>query len=153
HARMRPLHRPPRQPADRLPHCHWRVSIDPDSQPVTEIDATATVRRSRLARVRVATDAGVEPGGWHDYSGPFDPEFQLEDLAHPALTVVAQEFCVQGHLLVRSFMLAIARRWGDDAAREIGGAQWVGSAGLAAERVARAMKIGGDGVDAVAKLL
>ena len=23
------IHRPPRRPADRLPHCHWRVTIEP----------------------------------------------------------------------------------------------------------------------------
>jgi hypothetical protein len=28
-ARVRPIHRPPRQPAERHPHCHWTVTIDP----------------------------------------------------------------------------------------------------------------------------
>ena len=28
YAQVRPIHRPPRVPADRAPHCHWRVVID-----------------------------------------------------------------------------------------------------------------------------
>ena len=28
HAQVRPIHRPPRVPADREPHCHWTVEID-----------------------------------------------------------------------------------------------------------------------------
>lgn len=155
HARVRPIHRPPRVPADRVPHCHWRVQIEPQAEAVAEIALTAKVRQSRLARLALpASTASVrESGGLRDYAGPFDPDFQLEDLTHPALVVVAQEFCVQGHLLVRSFMTAIAERWGDAVAREIGSQQWVGIAGLAAERVGAAMGIEGDDADAIAKLL
>lgn len=154
-AQVRPIHRPPRVPADRAPHCHWRVRIEPGAEPVTETALTSKVRESRLARLELppAATLGGESGGLPDYSGPFDPDFQLEDLAHPALVTVSQEFCVQGHLLVRAFMMAIAERWGDDVAREIATQQWVGIAGLAAERVAAAMGIAGDGVDALAKLL
>ena len=155
-AQVRPIHRPPRVPADRVPHCHWRVRIEPGAEPVVETALTAKVRQSRLARLEIAAPAPSEhsePGGLVDYSGPFDPEFQLEDLAHPALVAVSQEFCVQGHLLVRSFMTALAERWGDDVARVIASQQWVGIAGLAAERVATAMGIEGDDANAIAKLL
>src|SRR5215475_10267852 len=102
-ARMRPLHRPPRVPADREPHCHWRVRIEPDAAPLMEIALTQRVRQSRLARLELGSRAPtVEPGGWTDYSGPFDPELQLEDFAHLALITVCNEFCTQGHLLVRA---------------------------------------------------
>lgn len=154
-AQVRPIHRPPRVPADREPHCHWRVRIEPDAEPVVEIPLTAKVRQSRLARLAIATPTLTEPepGGLADYSGPFDPDFQLEDLSHAALVTVSQEFCVQGHLLVRSFTTAIAERWGDESAREIAAQQWVGIAGLAAERVAAAMGIERDDAEAIAKLL
>jgi hypothetical protein len=155
-AQVRPIHRPPRVPADRVPHCHWRVQIDARAQPVVEPALTAKVRRSYLARLEISGPSPTphpEPGGLADYSGPFDPDFQLEDLAHAALIAVNQEFCVQGHLLVRSFMTAIAERWGDDVARAIAAQQWVGIAGLAAERVAAAMGIEGHEADALAKLL
>src|SRR3954471_22485173 len=35
-AQVRPIHRPPRVPADRHPHCRWTISIDeshPEAQP------------------------------------------------------------------------------------------------------------------------
>jgi hypothetical protein len=152
-AQVRPIHRPPRLPADRTPHCHWRVRIEPGASPVAEIPLTARVRESRLAGIelpRHPLDAG---GGRDDYAGTFDPDLELEDLSRPALLLVAQEFCVQGHLLVRAFMQAIAQRWGDAAAAEIAAQQWVGIAGVAAERVADAMGAGGDDLAAIGKLL
>jgi hypothetical protein len=152
-AQVRPIHRPPRVPADRTPHCQWRVRIEPDAAPLAEIALTAKLRSSRLARLEIPAP-GAEPdaGGLADYSGPFDPDLELEDFSRPALLTICDEFCVQGHLLVRSFMMAIAERWGDDVAREVAAHQWVGIAGLAAERVAAAMGIEGDGADAIAKL-
>src|SRR5205823_12983970 len=34
YAQVRPIHRPPRVPSDRTPHCHWRVTIDETGVPV-----------------------------------------------------------------------------------------------------------------------
>lgn len=42
-ARMTPLHRPPREPADRVPHCSWTVEIDPEADPVPEAEITVLV--------------------------------------------------------------------------------------------------------------
>jgi hypothetical protein len=154
-ARVRPIHRPPRVPADRQPHCHWRVRIAPGESPIEEIPLTQRVRQSRLAQLEIPAARNADAGGRTDYAGGFDPDMQLEDFSHAALVRIAQEFCLQGHLLVRSFMTAIAERWGDDVAREIATQQFTGSAGVAAERVTAAMQIsGGDGADleAIAKL-
>jgi hypothetical protein len=153
-AQVRPIHRPPRMPADRLPHCHWRVRVEPDATPVEEIPLAARLQGSRLARLEIPTPSpNPEPGGLSDYAGPFDPGLQLEDLSHPTLVRVAQEFCLQGHLLVRAFMQAIAARWGVDTAREIASQQWVGIAGVAAERVRAAMGFADEGgLEALAKL-
>ncbi len=152
-ARIRPIHRPPRVPAGRTPVCHWTVTIDPEAEAVEEIPLTGRVRTSRAARLELPPLGGAEPGGWSDYSGPFDPDFQLEDLSHEALTRAAREFCLQGHLLCLSFQLAVAERFGDAAAREIAVQQWVGVAGIAAERIARAMGIEGESLEDAAKLL
>jgi len=131
-ARVRPIHRPPRVPADRQPHCHWRVRVDPGAAPIEEIALTQRVRQSRLAQLVIPAAAPRGDGGGRtDYAGAFDAEMQLEDFAHHALVRIAQEFCLQGHLLVRSFMTAIAERWGDDVAREIAAQQFIGSAGVA----------------------
>lgn len=150
-ARVRPIHRPPRLPADREPHCHWRVKIDPAEAPLDEIPLTQRVRASRLAQLEIPAAGEGAMDGLIDYSGTFDPDLHLEDFAHPALARIAQEFCLQGHLLVRAFMTAITERWGEDVAREITAQQFIGAAGLAAERIGAAMQVGAD-LDGIAKL-
>jgi hypothetical protein len=154
-ARMRPLHRPPRVPADRQPHCHWQVRIDPGETALTEIPLTDRVRQSRLAQLELPAVADDGGGGRGDYSGALDPDLALEDFSRPALLRIAQEFCLQGHLLVRAFMLAISERWGEEAAREMAAQQFIGSAGMAAERIAEAMQLtrAGDDLDALVALL
>lgn len=151
--KMRPIHRPPRVPTGRYPHCRWKVFIDTEGAP-TEPSANLSVhRQSRIANIEIEVPAtDVEPGGWRDYSGDFDPGFQLEDLSHRALLIVNQEATVQTHLLVRAFMYCVAQRFEADSARELGTRQWTGSAALAAHRLRRALAIDGDDIAAVAKV-
>jgi hypothetical protein len=155
--KMRPIHRPPREPADRIPHCRWKVFIGDEAEPYEQHPNLALVRCSKLAElpVELASDAPTaagEPGGWLDYSGPFDPGFQLEDLAHRALVIVNQEVALQSHLLARAFMLGVSQREGDAAASELGASQWTGIAALTAERLCAALSITGDDAEAIAKL-
>lgn len=152
-ARVRPVHRPPRVPAGRTPHCHWTVTIDPEAEPVTPIPLTARVGASRLARAEIPRPAAGEPGGWVDYDRPLDPDFELEDLAHPTLVVALQESCLQGHLLARALWLSLVERGGDEVARTVAASQWAGSAWIATERIRKAMGIDGDDLAAIAKLL
>jgi hypothetical protein len=49
-------------------------------------------------------------------------------------------------------MLAVAERHGELAAREVASAQWIGIAAVAAERIAQAMGVAGDDLDAVARV-
>jgi hypothetical protein len=151
--KMRPIHRPPRSPAGRYPHCRWSVFIDDEATPYEQHANLALNRQSKIADIAIEVpDANGEPGGWPDYSGPFDPGFQLEDLSHRALVVVNQEAAVQTHLLVRAYMRCIAQRFGDDDATHLGRRQWTGSAALGAHRLRRALAIEGDGIDAIAKV-
>jgi len=153
--KMRPIHRPPRRPAGRHPHCRWSVFIGDDDGDATEYEQHPNleiVRGSRLASIPIdVPEKDGEPGGWADYSGDFDPGFQLEDLSHRALVVANQEFAVQSHLLARAFMLCASQREGDGAARELGAAQWTGIAALTAERIRKPLRIEGDDIEAVAK--
>jgi hypothetical protein len=152
-AKVRPIHRPPRTPADRLPHCHWKVFIDEESVPYGEHPNAQIVRRSMIAGTTTEVPAAdAEPGGWPDYSRAFEPDFVLEDLSHRALLRAIQEFAVQSHLLARSFLLCVGQRFGEEAVREFALKQWTGIAGLTAERVKRAMRIEGDGAEAIAKV-
>ena len=152
-ARCRPIHRPPRTPADRMPHCHWEVFVDPEAEPIEEAAITKRVRASRLASLDFPPAAADDTGGWEDYRRPFDPEFRLECLSRAALVRVCQEFLVQDHLLVRALMLSVAERAGDDVARQIASAQWVGAGAVAATRLRRALGIAADGVEAIAAVL
>jgi hypothetical protein len=151
--KMRPIHRPPRSPADRAPHCRWSVSIGDEAEPFEQHPNLEIVGRSKIAKVPVLVpDRDGEPGGWLDYSGPFDPGFQLEDLAHRALVVVCQEFAVQSHLLTRAFMLCAAQRQSNEVATDLGASQWTGIAALTAERLAKLLRITGDSIEDVAKI-
>ncbi len=150
--KMRPIHRPPRPaaPGRRYPHCRWSVFIDDESRPYEQHPNLPLMRETRIASVPVVTpDEDEEPGGWKDYSGDFDPGFQLEDLGHRALVVVCQEVAVQAHLLARSLLLNVDQREGGDAARELARRMWIGAAGLAAHRLKRALGLG-EGIEAIA---
>jgi hypothetical protein len=154
-AQVRPIHRPPRVPADQVPHCRWTVDIDPAFDPVYPHPNRALVEASLIAGITVdAPDgAALEPGGWDDYNRDFDSDFQLEDLSHRALVIALQEFAVQSHLLFRSFLLTVAQRFGEEEAARINPMVFTGLAGLTAQRLRTAMNIGGDDADAIAKVL
>ena len=158
--KMRPIHRPPRIPDDRQPHCRWRVfRDDPTSHEGEGSDGPvphpnlAWVARSKIAQIPlVLPDQSLEPGGWTDYSGPFDPQFQLEDLSHRALLIVLQEAAVQSHLLARAFLLIVGQQSGEDAMRKMAAQQWTGIAALTAERLRAALGISGQDIESVAKI-
>jgi hypothetical protein len=162
-ARMRPLHRPPREPADRHPHCHWVVEIDPSASPVPEPPAALRVAASRAAGVEIARPAaeGTEPGGRDAYDGAFDPAFSLDDLSWPTLVVALDEVCLQGHLLAHSFLWAVEHAVDGGFAREATGRQCVGIAGLVASRLARMLGLevagsarrGAGALDRIARVL
>lgn len=152
-AKVRPIHRPPRVPAARVPHCRWKVFIDDQSVAYTQHPNLERVRASRIAGLEVRLpEKDAEPGGWPDYAGPFDPECQLEDFGHRALVAANLEFAVQSHLLARSFLLCVDDHFGAGDVAELAAQQWTGIAGLTAERLKRALAIEGDGPDAVAKV-
>jgi hypothetical protein len=48
-AHVQHVHRPPRMPADRMPHCRWEVTIDDDNETLPEADITAVTRLTGAA--------------------------------------------------------------------------------------------------------
>jgi hypothetical protein len=146
-AQVRPIHRPPRSSADQHPHCAWTVTID-ESHPVVEpIGALATVAASRAATLELDP---IDPAdeGLADYAGPLVSDMDFSAFSHSALVRIADEVCLQMHLLDLGFLLAVrARAASPEQAREIATKQLVGIAGVAAERISRAL-----GTDAVATL-
>jgi hypothetical protein len=147
-ARMRPLHRPPRAPADRHPHCHWAITIEAGAEPLVEDPLTLEVGRLPLANVANERPADREPGGWPDYAGPFDPQLRLERLSDGALRTVLREFSLQVHLLSASADLHLSSRHERGAVREVLANQWAGANWVAAQRIAAELGLGG-GVEGV----
>jgi hypothetical protein len=143
-AQVRPIHRPPRVPADRQPHCAWTVIID-DSYPAAQgIPALAVNERSRAATIELPRiDRGDE--GEADYSGPLVSDLDFTTFSHSALVRIADEVCLQMHLLDRAFTLALEKRCDSpEQLTRIRRQQLTGVAGVGALRIARALGISRD---------
>src|SRR5262245_26332875 len=152
-ARIRPIHRPPRVPADRVPHCHWTIEIDPANEPVGPARHTRSVAELPIATVANAREAEASPAGRTDYRGDFDPRFRLGDLSTATLAAVATEFQIQVHLLASSAELALTARLGREPARAVLEQQWIAVAWVAGQRLARALGVAHGGAPAVAAAL
>ena len=138
-AQVRPVHRPPRGPAGRHPHCAWTVIIDESHPPAEGIPALAVNERSRAASVALAP---IDPAddGLADYAGPLMSDLDFAAFSRSALARIADEVCLQMHLLDRGFVLAVAGRAATEAdVVRIRRKQLVGIAGLAAERLVPAL--------------
>jgi hypothetical protein len=139
-ARVRPIHRPPRRPADRHPHCAWTVVIDDAHPPVSESPGCRRLRKSNAATVELdPIDSADE--GMGDYSGPLLTDLAFADFSSSALVRMADEVCLQMHLLNLGFVHAVEQRTG--ASRQICVKQLTGIAGIAAERLHRALGLPG----------
>ncbi|HYB12764.1 MAG TPA: hypothetical protein VEG67_04795 [Myxococcota bacterium] len=152
-ARVRPIHRPPRVPSDRVPHCHWTIEIDPENEPVSAAAHTGLVAALPLARIENRSAPEGTPEGRRDYSGAFDPEFRLGRLSTATLAAVTREFQVQTHLLSCSAEIALAERLGRGAARELISAQWIAASWVASQRLAKTLGETSGGQRAVAAVL
>jgi hypothetical protein len=137
-ARVRPIHRPPRVPKDRHPHCHWAIAIDPANEPVGPAKNTRAVAALPLAQIENAR-LPERDAGWTDYAGPAEPGFELGHLSSATLAAVAREFQVQVNLLACSAELALAERVGTDEARAAIAEQWRAVGWHGGARLARAL--------------
>ncbi|WP_109529845.1 MULTISPECIES: hypothetical protein [Nocardia] len=143
HAQVRPIHRPPRRPADRRPVCAWTVIISDSHVPPPIPPNSELVAGSVAAGVELpAIDPASE--GMSDYSGPLLSDLRFPDFSQSALVRMAEEVCLQQHLLTLGFMIAVRSRADADAAAEIGRKQFTGIAGLASERIRNSLRLGDD---------
>ncbi|GAA3834651.1 hypothetical protein [Nocardioides panacisoli] len=154
-AQVRPIHRPPRLPADRQPHCAWTVIIDESYPDAEGIPALAITEKSRAATIDLAP---IDPAdeGRSDYAGALLSDVDFAEFSASALVRIADEVCLQMHLLDRGFALAVAERAGSaEEALRIRRKQLVGLAGIASQRLARALGLADarDPVDAAVRLL
>jgi hypothetical protein len=137
-AQVRPIHRPPRASTDQHPHCAWTVTIDPAHPEASPIPALAVIEASYAAGVELdAIDPTDE--GLHDYAGPLLSDLDFGAFSHSTLVRVADEVCLQMHLLNLSFGHAVRQRCSEADAQAICLKQLVGIAGVAAERIHAAL--------------
>ncbi|HTW16379.1 MAG TPA: hypothetical protein VMF51_14685 [Nocardioides sp.] len=147
-AQVRPIHRPPRMPADRNPHCAWTVIIDESYPPVEPLPPYFVIERTRAASTELDP---IDPAddGQADYTGPLVDDLDFAAFSHSALVRVADEVCLQMHLLNLSFVIAVEQRAADqEQLRDICRKQLVGIAGIAAERIHRALGLPTDAAGA-----
>lgn len=152
-AQIRPIHRPPRVPADRQPHCAWTVIIDPSYPEVEDHPAMDVIRRTRAARTELDL-IDVNDEGRSDYSDGLLSDLDFAAFSHSALVRMADEVCLQMHLLNLSFVLAVGKRAGTNTelAASICTKQLIGVAGLGAERIHRVLDLPG-GIEGAVKVL
>ncbi|MFW0788824.1 hypothetical protein [Gordonia sp. CPCC 205333] len=144
-ARIRPVHRPPRLPTDRSPHCAWTVTIEPDRDelplpPDAEWMFGMAIAATELTPIdELATDGVV------DYRGPLFEDLQFRQWSRSALVRIAQEVALQHQLLALGFERALARRAVDSKQRDdVFRKQLTGIAGITAERLSAALGLPGD---------
>jgi hypothetical protein len=151
-ARIRPIHRPPRVPADKHPHCHWTIEISDAHEPVGPIPLTEYVSTLPLSRVPNANTGADMAGLFADYRGPFRPDFRLSQLTDGALAAVAREFQMQLHLKAAANEASIAAHSRKDIGQAAMDEGWITPAWIVGERLAKAVDLGSS-PEAVGKLL
>jgi len=151
-ARIRPIHRPPRVPPDRHPHCHWTIEISDAHDPVPAFPLAEQISRLPLAHLPNAVGGEEAPELYADYAGPFRPEFKLNQLTDGALAAVTREFQVQSHLKAAANEVSIAKHLEPARGRAAMEEGWLTPAWVVGERVARALGLG-PAPEAVATLL
>src|ERR1700681_4946086 len=89
----------------------------------------------------------------NDYAGPFDPDFRYEDLSKEALVRLVREYGLIVHLLDRSMCAAIGLKYGAEAVKELAIEEWAGASPVYGDRLRQIMRVEGDGVSAIFKVL
>ncbi len=145
-AQVRPIHRPPRVPADRAPHCAWTVEIVADAEALpfpAQAERLSTSNAAHLPLAVAPADLATDDG-WADYAGDLDSSLVMEQFSSATLAKIMDEVCLQGHLLARGFLLSVAERSSGEEAAEIGAKQLCGVAGVTTKRLAAMLDAGPD---------
>jgi hypothetical protein len=143
-ARMRPIHRPPRVPAGRSPHCAWTVTIEESEAPLPYPQQTEWTASTRAATWTEVSAVDPSQHGRGDYRGPLLEDLNFTEWSHSALVRIAEEVCLQQHLLSLSFAASARQRLSPEAALDLHRKQFVGIAGLTAERLRAALRAPAD---------
>ena len=144
-ARIRPIHRPPRRPADRNPHCAWTVTIEPDRDELPLPPDAETMFATAAAQVELTPIDPTAADGMADYRGPLVEDLQFREFAATALVRICEEVALQHQLLALGFLWGVRRHTESaEQAMQIYRKQFTGIAGLSADRLHKALRLGSD---------
>ena len=153
-ARCEPVYRPPRPDDFTGHHCRWRLFIDDEVAGTPPPNPSlAFMETTEAARFPFEPGESVEPGGLDDYSGPLLEWFRLEEFSHAFLARQAKEYALDNHLLMRAAYWTIDQQWGSDVLADAAPQHRAALAPGLVHRLRVAMGIGGDDIDAVARIL
>ncbi|WP_353108696.1 hypothetical protein, partial [Gordonia sp. (in: high G+C Gram-positive bacteria)] len=138
-ARIRPVHRPPRVPVDRSPHCEWTITIEPDRDELPLPEVTKPMLATRAATIELSQIDADATDGLVDYRGPVVDDLAFDEWSTSALVRIVEEVTLQHQLLALGFLDSVRRRTDEATADDIFDKQLTGIAGIAAERVAAAV--------------
>src|SRR5436190_3666200 len=108
-ARVRPIHRPPRISPEKRPHCAWMVTIDQNAEPLEAHPGAAQLARTHAAVLELDPIDPAEEG-LAGYTGSVLSDVDFSAFSHSALVRLADEVCLQMHLLNLGFRRAVDRR-------------------------------------------
>jgi hypothetical protein len=145
-ARFIPIHRPPRVPTDRHPHCAWQVSIEPENAALPIPEEANVIGATEAASVQLSSIDPAEDG-ISDYRGPLTDDLQFHQWSRSALIRMAEEVALQHHLLSLSFDLALRGRCESDRATDLLRKQFTGVAGVASARLRHCLDAGAGAED------
>jgi hypothetical protein len=100
--------------------------------------------RGSLAALTSLAPIDLTADGRSNYSGKVLADLDFSEFSHSALVRIADEVCLQMHLLNLSFLRAIDRRTEADQYLDIATKQLVGLAGIAAGRIRAALDLPAD---------
>ncbi|MDL9937858.1 hypothetical protein QSJ18_13980 [Gordonia sp. ABSL1-1] len=141
-ARIRPIHRPPRIPTDRHPHCAWTVTIEPDREELPLPADAETMFGTRAAQVGLSAIDPDATDGHVDYRGPLFDDLQFREWSKTALVRIAAEVALQHQLLSLGFLWSVRRfAESEEQVTDIFRKQLTGIAGLAADRLRQALDL------------
>lgn len=146
-AQVEPIHRPPRDPAGRTPHCHWKVWIDPAAEPAPMPQPAVESAASRLIDFRFDPPSPRDTTGEgerDDYAGPLLSDLVFSEFTSAALVRVIREVYLQMHLLAVGFHQSVRRRSDRETADRLLAYQATGISGVASGRIRDVLGVAGD---------
>ena len=143
-AQVRPIHRPPRLPeqiaGDHRPHCAWTVIIDEAHPEVQPIPALAEVEATYAARLTARPDRRGRRGPLPTTPVRWSPTWTSRRSRTPRWSGSPTRSACRCTCSTSRYLVALrARCDSEEQVHEIATKQLVGVAGIAAERISRAL--------------